>query len=321
MAEAVERLVNLAMFLAAAASPVSAERVRAEVSGYPGDQDEQAFMRMFERDKDDLRAMGIAIESTAEGSYCIDAERTFSAKLDLTPEEETVLRAASAVFVADPTFPFAADLRFALAKISGSTIGEMPAAGHIADPGSEQRTSAVGVLTSAITARKRVAFDYTNAAGEFHARQIDPLGLFVHSGSWYVVGRDVALGEIRVYALSRMESIEVNTVRPKAPDFDRPAGFDLAAYVGLPFQYGPAEPFEAQLRFSSSAAWRASSLTGGMGDLHEHDKGLVWSVTARDPMRLARWVVANGPGISITGPARAVSALESGIKKVATRHG
>ncbi|MDY0088119.1 MAG: WYL domain-containing protein [Coriobacteriia bacterium] len=321
MAEAVERLVNLAMFLAAANSPVSVERIRAEVAGYPNDQDEVAFIRMFERDKDDLRAMGISIESTPEGTYHVDAQRTFAAELDLSPEEEVVLRATAAVFVSDPTFPFARDLRYALAKVSGPASRELPATGRFANEESEGQGTGVGVFAAAITARKQVTFDYTNAAGVSHFRRIEPYGLFVHSGRWYAVGRDMALGEIRVYALARIEHLKSNAVRPKAPDFDRPADFDVATYIGLPFQYGTGEPFEAQVRFSPAAAWRAKTLTGGLGELREDAEGLVWHVSARDCTRLARWTLTNGPGISVIAPSEAVTAVETGIQRVAVLHG
>jgi hypothetical protein len=56
MTEAVERLVNLALFIAKAGPRgVTADTCRG-VEGYPGDQDVAAFLRMFERDKEQLRA-------------------------------------------------------------------------------------------------------------------------------------------------------------------------------------------------------------------------------------------------------------------------
>jgi hypothetical protein len=142
MTEAVERLVNVALFLAAARGPVSAERIRAEVTGYPEGQDEAAFLRMFERDKDELRATGLAIESTPDGRYQLDAGRTFVAGLDLSSDEEAALRAAATVFLSDPSFPFVTDLRFALAKISGGSDVDVPAAAHLADerPGTQGAT-------------------------------------------------------------------------------------------------------------------------------------------------------------------------------------
>ena len=56
--ETVERIVNLAMYLSAARAPVTWEDIRTEVAGYPPDQNRDAFLRMFERDKKQLRESG-----------------------------------------------------------------------------------------------------------------------------------------------------------------------------------------------------------------------------------------------------------------------
>ena len=127
MTDAVERVVNLALFLAAARGPVTAERIRAEVFGYPEDQDDAAFLRMFERDKDDLKRMGFAIDGDAEGNYRLDSSATYASAIELTPAETSALRVAGAALVDDPSFPFSADLRLALAKVSAEVEAGDPA--------------------------------------------------------------------------------------------------------------------------------------------------------------------------------------------------
>ncbi|MBE0416357.1 MAG: WYL domain-containing protein [Coriobacteriia bacterium] len=320
MTEAVERLVNVALFLAATRGPVSAERIRTEIAGYPEGQDEVAFLRMFERDKDDLRAMGLAIESTPEGKYRLDAGRTFVAGLDLSVDEEAVLRAAAAVFLGDPSFPFTTNLRYALVKVSGAPDAEIPAAAHLADEHPETQGATVATLTSASSTRKRVTFDYTNAAGRTATHTVEPYGLFLHAGRWYLVGRDIARNEVRVYAAARMENVTANTSRPRTPDFERPLDFVVAEYIGLPFQYGPGETFDAVVRFAPSVAWRAPTLTGGAGEIRPGEDGLLWHITARDAVRLARWVVASGPGLSLESPAEVAELVSSGLAGVVNLH-
>ena len=61
MKRVIERLLNLLAFLLTAGRPVSADEIRMTVAGYDQDNDE-AFRRMFERDKDLLRNMGIPLE-------------------------------------------------------------------------------------------------------------------------------------------------------------------------------------------------------------------------------------------------------------------
>jgi len=78
---ATERIVNLALFLASAHRPVSATEISLSVAGYPRDQNEAAFNRMFERDKDDLRAAGLVITIDRSGdveSYRFDPDATYA---------------------------------------------------------------------------------------------------------------------------------------------------------------------------------------------------------------------------------------------------
>ena len=274
MSSAVERLVNLALYLANATTPVSAEEIRTEVIGYSADQADDAFKRQFERDKDDLRASGFVIltDPENEGYYRLDRSATFAGPLDLTPQEAAAVRAAASALVDDPSFPFTEDLRLALAKISSAVeSGDVPAAARLADESPDQQGAVVAELVAAAGACKSVTFGYTNSHGISAPHEVEPYGLFLHDGRWYLVGRDTAKDEERTYTVARMSDIAVNHVRPKSPDFERPEGFDVARFVRLPFQYGaPDTEFTATIHFDAAAAWRAPSLSAGHGDLETH---------------------------------------------------
>ncbi|TLM66369.1 MAG: WYL domain-containing protein [Actinobacteria bacterium] len=329
MADALERLVNLALYFADAKGPVTAEQIRTEVAGYPRAQDEAAFLRMFERDKEDLRAAGLAITHDQEapgGLYALDPSATFAAEVRFTRAELAALHAIGVALAGDPAFPFADDLRLALAKVVPDldADGTAPAAARLADEDPEAQGASVALLAAAVEARKTVWFGYTNALGESRSREVEPYGLFLRDGRWYLVGHDTATdaaGGPRVYAAARMRAPEANAKQPKSPDFERPEGFDVRSFVGLPFQYGGGEPFEAHLTFSPSDAWRAPALTGGAGTLDAAaDGSLAWSIPARDPRRLAQWVVENGPGIAIAGPPEAVAMLRDGLAEAVSAH-
>lgn len=326
MNDAVERLVNLGLYLADAREPVTAERIRADVAGYPGEdeQDQAAFLRMFERDKDLLRAAGFAILTDAEneGLYRLDRAATFSASIELSAEETAAIRAAGTALLGDRSFPFAEDLRLALAKI-GSALdsGDVPAAARLADEDPEHQGESVAILSDAAARSKRVAFVYTNSYNLTSPHEIEPYGLFLHDGRWYLVGRDVAKDEVRTYTVSRMSDIAPNVGKPKQPDFERPADFDVRAYTQLPFQYGPADAaFSATLRFAPHVAWRAEALTSGQGELAPAGDALVWRVDARSARRLARFVIENGPGISAVGPPAVADEIRAGLGEVARIH-
>ena len=323
MTDAVERVVNLALFLAAARAPVTAERIRTEIFGYPEGQDDAAFLRMFERDKDDLKRMGFVIEGDAEGNYRLDSSATYATAIELTPTETSALRIAGAALVNDPSFPFAADLRLALAKVSAEVeAGEPPVSARLADEEPERQGEAVAVLSSATARSKRVGFGYTNSLGISAPHDVEPYGLFLHDGRWYLVGRDTAKDETRTYAVGRMTGVIANPAAPKTPDFERPADFDVARFVRLPFQFGPeSAQFDAELRFAPEAAWRARSLAGGQGELRATGDGsVVWRVSACSRGRLLRFVVENGPGVRLTGPAELLQELAEGLDRVVAQH-
>lgn len=322
MSIAIERLVNLALYLAAAAGPVTRERIRAEVEGYPhtAEQDEDAFLRMFERDKDALRDAGFSISSDAQGRYWLDSAATFSSNIELTADESAAVSAVGAALLDDPAFPFAEDLRFALAKIATAIQApDAPALARTVDERPADQGLAVALLDQAATNRKAVTFDYTNSYNENKTHNVEPYGLFVRDGRWYAVGRDTDIDEVRVYAISRMEHLVANASRPKSPDFACPDDFDVKRFIGLPFQYG-TESAQASLRFEPETAWRAPSLTAGAGELRQLADGAVeWTVAYSDSARLLRWIVENGPGLSPASPELQTS-LAGGLHAVAALH-
>jgi len=100
----VERLMNLVIALLSTRQFLTAERIRDSVAGYEDSASDEAFSRMFERDKNELRDLGIPLEvgqvsrfSTVEG-YRINRDAYELPDIDLTSEE------AAAVAVANDTW-------------------------------------------------------------------------------------------------------------------------------------------------------------------------------------------------------------------------
>ena len=323
-----ERIVNLALYLASAPSPVSANEIAAGVAGYPPDQNAAAFGRMFERDKDDLRHAGIVIELDRSGDverYRVDADSTFSDAVRLEPVEAVELRAAAAAMLADPSFPYPADLRLALAKLAAAADGGVGTTSVVktalsADEDPAIQGAAVAMLTHAIGTRKCASFSYTDADGRASQRTVEPWGLFARDGRWYLVARDTAADGIRVFAVARTGDLAIEQGRPKTPDFDPPEDFDVRTWMLMPFQYGNRTT-EATLRLSGPAARRATALVAGQGKLSGPAEGpFLWRVPFADEMLLARWVAANGPGIEVSSPDSLRDALVSGLRKVVEQH-
>lgn len=323
MIDPVERIVNLALYFADAKGPVTAEKIRSQVAGYPEDQDAVAFGRMLERDKDELRRSGFTIVfDDATQVYSLDRSATFSATLELSGEEAAAITAAGSALVDDPSFPFAADLRLALAKI-GTALdsGDVSAAILLADEDPARQASFVADLADAAVRGKTARFGYTNSHGASAPHEVDPYGLFLHDGRWYLVASDRALDEVRTYAVARMTDLSINPSAPKTPDFERPADFEVAGFIRLPFQYGPAsEAFDAVLRFPEGHEWRTRSLTAGQGRIEAGEEGATWHIEARSPERLLRFVVENGPGIELLEPADLAVRLRIAMTEVEALH-
>lgn len=320
MIDASERLVNLAMYLSGVRTPVSAEEVRGAGLGYPDDQDDAAFIRMFERDKDALRAAGLAIGVDEYERYYVDRAGTFAAEVTLSAEETATIRTAAAALGADQSFPFATDLALALAKL-GQAPGGAEVTSSLADEDPAAQGSAAETVAEAIAARKLVTFDYTNARGESRPHEVAPYGMFFRGGRWYLVGVDTSLGQVRVYALFRATAVEVNPQAPKTSDFDRPEWFHVSDYSLLPFQYGPEE-VEAVVRFDAENAWRASRLSGGRGTLEpQPDGSVLWRIQMGEPRALAAWCIENGPGVTPLEPETVIQTARMGLGEVLGRHG
>lgn len=324
MIDAVERLVNLALYLAQTREPVSAERIRVDVAGYPPGQDTEAFLRMFERDKDTLREAGFSITTDEVGAYSVDSAATFAPSVEISAEEAAAIRVASSALYGDPSYPFSADLRLALAKIASAIDSDdVPSAARLADEDPLAQGQSVALLADAVQRRKQVAFAYTDSHGASTARQIEPYGLFLHDGRWYAVGLDLSKGAVRTFTVARMSDIQVNASRPKSADFEPPSDFDVARYSRLPFQFGsPDGQFEAVVAFEPDAAWRAEILAGGNGSIERTaNGGVFWRVGARDLKMLARFTVEHGPGLRLLEPPHAAAALRAGLEEVSRLHG
>jgi predicted DNA-binding transcriptional regulator YafY len=319
-----ERLVNLALYIASSPAPVTAAQVRAHVGGYPPAQTETAFLRMFERDKDDLRGAGFALAVDRDGAverYHLDGAATFAPPLTLDGEEALLLHAAIDAVLADGSFPYAEDLSVARGKLvaaCGSVApGPLPVSALSADEGPETQARDVALLDRAIVARKVVRFSYTGTAGRPAPREVEPFAVYLRAGRWYLVGRDRAADGLRVFAVTRISGLEVETARPKSADFAPPAGFDVRDWMLLPFQFGP-DRVPGLVRFTGPNATRAAGLSGGQGELRREPCGCVlWSVGVADPAALASWAVANGPGIVVLEPEAARLAWESGLRRAA----
>ncbi len=222
-----ERLLSLVLCLLAARRYLTAEQIHAAVPGYPPPGD--SFKRMFERDKDELRELGIPLEtgpaSDEETGYRISRHDYQLPEITLETDEAAVLGLAARVWH-----------RAELAEAAAGGLLKLRAAGVESEdiPGIEPRVrtddAAFPAMWQAVRDRRPVRFSY-QAVGRAipQLRQLEPWGVVSRYGRWYVGGFDKDRGAARVFRLSRVKGPVSFAGPPRS--FSVPAGTDVRDLV------------------------------------------------------------------------------------------
>lgn len=231
--ERTERLLNLVFCLLSTSRPVSRATIRDIIPGYGDAPSTVAFERMFERDKDELRSMGIPIETVLDSGGDVEGYRLAEdyplADLTFTTEELGVLALAASVW---QEATLGGPATHALRKLEAAQGG---AVRHGANDASIRMTAgdaAMLPLLAALRERRAVNFDYRGPdAPVAGRRRVDPWGVVGRDGRWYLVGHDHDREEPRVFRLSRIEGAVTTTAQAQSHPI--PHGADLRSMVGL----------------------------------------------------------------------------------------
>ena len=273
-----KRLLDLVMILLGARTPVTYREIREQFAGYQT-VNAEAGLRAFERDKADLLELGVPIryitpdedDSLEDGGYVIDLKRFKMPEVRLTPDEISALVLAASVAHAMPggTYPKIVDL--ALKKLAFDlpeepdtptvfprTAGPAPVLVHFPEkrlPARPELGEIYATLESATRLRKRVTITYDSAGtGMTSKRDVDPYGLVYREGAWLCVGYCHLRQDVRSFRVDRMRDA-VQAPKPKSPDFERPADFDVKAYAQRsPWTFAVDPPEEVQLELTAEAA-------------------------------------------------------------------
>jgi proteasome accessory factor B len=238
-----------------------------------GKTSHESTRRMFERDKDELRAAGIPIRSI---TYQVNGEETEGYQIDKRDfylpylrlvkqlgaegtaykdrhriatmsiaEEEAPLALDALRRVAEiPGFPLVKESRSAFRKLAFALDAQAFSAKtpvlFVDTPGAAELTAKVRILSDALASKKRVSFEYHGIyRGETTQRDVAGYGLMFQQGHWYLVGHDATRDAMRVFRVGRMDTIVANKSKPGTPDYAVPADFKLTSYAERePWQLG-----------------------------------------------------------------------------------
>ena len=203
----IERLINLTIALLATKRYLTKSEIFRTVEGYEGSAETKE--RMFERDKDDLRTLGIQIDVGSfdplfadEAGYRIHSD---SYQLDLGEISSTEI---SLLSLAAQAWEGAA-----LDDVAQSAIMKLNSMGIPADqvnlPAISLKLSNssddLKVVTAAIAQSDFLIFSYLSSDLEVQERRVIPFALANKSGYWYISAIDQEVQEIRTFRVDRIQ--------------------------------------------------------------------------------------------------------------------
>ncbi|MEX2654323.1 MAG: WYL domain-containing protein [Acidimicrobiia bacterium] len=291
MKNVLERLLNLLAFLLTVGRSVSADEIRQTVAGYDPEADE-AFRRMFERDKDLLRKMGIPLETTPpsgnrpEVTYRIDPDKYGVPDPDLTEEERAALWFASQVVrIGGRTTEQGSFLKL------GGAISSEALEPLSADLGEE--ADVLADMYEAVSGRRKIRLHYGG-----RERTVAPHGLGHRRGHWYLVG--VERGETKVFRVDRMQQVAVID-----ETFDRDPSITVAAELeGHPWETGNEPVVTTTVRVDPDLAWWAERRLGRSAPTIERqdDGGVLLTLDVANPDAFVGWVLGFGTSAEVISP-------------------
>lgn len=256
-----ERLVNLVLCLLSTRQYLSADRIRNIVPGYADAPSDDAFFRTFERDKTELRELGIPLEVGRNSAFdTIDgyriARRDYElGEIELEPDEAAAVGLAVRLWDS-PELTGAA--HGALLKLRAAGVDVDQAGPVTVEPKVRTTEAAFGPLLAAVQAGQAVSFDYRRPTPtELRRRTLEPWGVVSWRGRWYVVGHDRDRNAPRCFRLSRIVG-EVRTIGRRG-EVRRPDNVDLLAFVARTGDGGPHHHHTTTVRL-----WLARDRAAGL---------------------------------------------------------
>jgi proteasome accessory factor B len=316
-----ERLVNLVLCLLSTRQFLSAERIRSIVPGYADAANDEAFFRMFERDKTELRELGVPLESgrhaidTADG-YRIARQDYELGEIDLESDEAAAVALAARLWDSPE---LAGPAHGALLKLRAAGVEVDEDQGRV-QPRVRGGEPAFAPLLAAVQAGRAVTFEHRRGGpgGEVVRRTVEPWGVVSWRGRWYVVGHDRDRVAPRSFRVSRI----VGPVRAIGPTgaVTVPADVDLMAMVRRGVEPPPVVG-AARLWVADGRANGVRRLGRVIGPrLHAGQAGDELEVELRSIDTVARWLAGHGPDIVVLGPQALIDRVRANWEAAAHVH-
>ena len=283
-----ERLINLTIALLAANRYLKKSEIFKSVEGYSGTAD--SMDRMFERDKNELRSLGIDISVgdidplfDDEPGYRIFKDSYGFQLKDLEPADVALLSVAAKLW---NDSVLGADAQSSLIKLESLGLTETQDSTLTFSYRYENPTLNLGKIEEAILTTKSIKFNYRDSD---LIREVEPYRIALWRGFWYVIGKDIDKNDVRIFKVSRISG-EVSITKK---DFKMPEEFNVIE------QLPSGENYEVILKVANDKAVVLRNLGEVIGS--EGDEDLV-RIYFSDPSEALKELLRHGDSVTIESP-------------------
>jgi predicted DNA-binding transcriptional regulator YafY len=349
-----ERWLNLLAYLCDRRTPVTREQILSEVEDYRSgwitgnDTARESVRRKFERDKRELRELGVVIEPerqkvTADHTaveveaYLLRPRDLYLPYLDLTsgprapdqpyflphlalkPEEFTILRRAAERVLALGATSLGASATSALRKLSFDLPGVLPTDDEVAlaQPVNAGFERVFATLREGVEHRTAVRCRYYAInRDEQNERIIEPYGLMLSWGTWYCIARARDRDALRVFRVDRMRTADL--MDGDAAGFGVPGDFSVQSYLDrAPWELSdrPAVSVRVRVGFPHSR-WIMADGLGRVVEPVDEAGGAVLDFGVRAADAFVRWLLPFGDQVEILGPPEMAARLATERERV-----
>ena len=323
-----ERLFQLTCVLLYSERGLTKRELFHAVDAYRNDlaktsEDDFALNKKFERDKSDLRDMGIQVSNPDPKSDPDDMRYVIAADTFMWPEdikfdaqELQLLNLAAQVWA---QASLSSEANRGLVRLRG--LGIEPAASDMLGFAPRLRTHEPSFLplSQAIEEQVEVSFDYRKAEGETSKRHVQPWLLRSIDGQWLVVCWDKDQKAVRNFLLKRIVSkvtfrtVQVNEKDSELVRFDAPQVEAIRAAIEDLEAHTSSQVAKLKVR-RDSQAWFHFNL----GEEPGQDAEV--SISYMDVHLLAEELSEYAHDITVVSPPELAKAIRSRFEAVASAH-
>jgi proteasome accessory factor B len=308
-----ERLVNLVIALLATRRNLTKSEIFRTIDGYEGN--EESMERMFERDKDELRSLGIEIEVSGldplfddELGYRIKPENFAMDTKGYSLAEIAYMSLAAQLWKnASLNEPSQRALRKLSSFTTSINITDIPAVAPIT-------ISAPNFLDEIITAisdKKVVEFSYVDSELKSNRRRVNVYSYASNQGFWYFNGLDIDKNEIRTFRCDRIVGDVI--VANKSQDYEIPEDWEAETFLGeRPTMY------RASLRIRVGRGSQLRNIARSIESQQEHDLVEIEYPSESEMISLILWHLDD---VEVVSPDSLRFKVIESLKTLAAQHG